>query len=147
MKNTRGNDAARSDFLPGFIWPAEGLVSGVFGSQRILNKVPKRPHYGLDVAAPTGAPVKAPAGGVITLTHPDMFYTGGTVVLDHGAGLLTLYAHLSAIDVAPGDAVAAGATIGKVGNTGRATGPLLHFSVYLNSVSVDPAIFLADKAP
>jgi murein DD-endopeptidase MepM/ murein hydrolase activator NlpD len=147
VKNARSNDAARSDFLKGFTWPAEGIVSGVFGSQRILNKVPKRPHYGLDVAAPTGTPVKAPAPGVITLTHPNMFYTGGTVVLDHGHGLNSIFMHLSRIDVKEGDRVEQGQLVGAIGATGRATGPHLHWGLYWFGTAIDPRLLLSAQNP
>lgn len=147
LKNARANDAARSDFLSGFVWPAQGIVSGVFGSQRILNKVPKRPHYGLDIAAPTGTPVNAPAPGVVTLTHPDMFYTGGTVVLDHGHGLSSIFMHLSRIDVKEGDRVEQGWPVGGIGATGRATGPHLHWGLYWFGTALDPRLLLPTPNP
>jgi murein DD-endopeptidase MepM/ murein hydrolase activator NlpD len=147
LKQARSNDAARSDFLAGFIWPAEGIVSGVFGSQRILNNVPKRPHYGLDVAAPTGTPVKAPAPGIITLTHPDMFYSGGTVVLDHGHGLLSIFMHLSRIDVKEGDRLEQGQLLGAIGATGRVTGPHLHWGLYWFGTALDPRLLMPTPNP
>ncbi|HEX5057285.1 MAG TPA: M23 family metallopeptidase [Gammaproteobacteria bacterium] len=147
IKNARSNDAERSDFLKGFIWPAEGIVSGVYGSQRILNKVPKRPHYGLDVAAPTGTPAKAPAPGIITLTHSGMFYTGGTIVIDHGHGLSSIFMHLSRIDVKEGDTVAQGQPVGAIGSTGRATGPHLHWGLYWFNTPLDPRLLLPTRNP
>jgi murein DD-endopeptidase MepM/ murein hydrolase activator NlpD len=147
IKDLRSKDSARTDFLAGFEWPTTGIVSGVFGSQRILNSVPKRPHYGLDVAAPTGTPVKAPASGVITLTHPDMFYTGGTIVMDHGHGLSSILMHLSRIDVKEGDVVAQGQSIGAVGKTGRATGPHLHWGLFWFGTALDPRLLLPTPNP
>jgi murein DD-endopeptidase MepM/ murein hydrolase activator NlpD len=147
LKNARASDAPRSDFLSGFLWPAEGIVSGVFGSQRILNKVPKRPHYGLDVAAPTGTPVRAPAPGIVTLTHADMFYTGGTVVLDHGHGLSSIFMHLSRIDAKEGDRIEQGQLVGAIGATGRATGPHLHWGLYWFGTPIDPRLLLPTPNP
>jgi murein DD-endopeptidase MepM/ murein hydrolase activator NlpD len=121
--------------------PVAGRRSGSFGLRRIINGVARSPHGGLDIAAPEGTPVAAAGAGRV-VDSSEYLFLGRTLVLDHGQGLLSLYAHLSAVDPAAGDAVRAGATIGKVGTTGRVTGPHLHFSVYLNAAAVDPAIFL-----
>jgi murein DD-endopeptidase MepM/ murein hydrolase activator NlpD len=121
--------------------PVEGRRSGSFGLRRIVNDMARNPHTGLDIVAPEGTSIRAAAPGRVIDTG-DYLFLGRTLVLDHGQGLLSLYAHLSAVDAAAGDTVAAGATIGKVGTTGRVTGAHLHFAVYLNAVAVDPAIFL-----
>lgn len=128
----------RADWSQGFIWPAQGRLSGFYGSQRVLNGEPRRPHYGVDVAAPTGTPVMAPAAGIVTLAHADMYYSGGTIIIDHGLGLSSTFLHLSAVDVTVGTTVAQGDLIGKIGATGRATGPHLDWRMNWLDKRVDP---------
>ncbi len=120
----RANDD-RLDFLQKFIWPAQGPITGVFGSQRFYNGVPKRPHYGVDVGVPTGTAVVAPAAGVVTLVHPDMFYSGGTLIIDHGYGVSSTMMHLSEVLVKVGDRVEQGQLVARSGASGRASGPHL----------------------
>lgn len=135
---------ARTDPAPywadGFSWPVTGRISGVFGSQRILNGEAKTPHSGVDVAAAAGTPVKAPAAGVVRLAEGDMYFEGGLVFIDHGHWLESAFLHLSRIDVKPGDRVAAGDVIGAVGATGRATGPHMHWSLKWAGTLVDPQL-------
>tara|TARA_B100001540_G_scaffold317601_2_gene351517 strand:- start:10276 stop:11109 length:834 start_codon:yes stop_codon:yes gene_type:complete len=126
-----------------FVWPAQGRVSGVYGSQRILNGVPKRPHFGLDIAAPIGTPVIAPAAGKVVLVA-DLYYTGHTVLIDHGHGLNSVYCHLSKVDVKQGQMVEQGQLLGGIGATGRATGPHLHWGVNWFGVRLDPQLFLSE---
>ncbi len=128
-----------------FEWPATGRISGVYGSQRILNGTPKRPHFGVDIAAPEGRPILAPADGVVLLAHPSMVLTGQTLMLDHGAGLKSIYIHMSEIKVRVGDQVMRGQQIGSVGKTGRATGAHLHWGVSWHGVQIDPVLLTSGQ--
>lgn len=123
-----------------FAWPVTGRISGVFGSQRILNGEPQNMHGGVDVAAPAGTPIKAPAPGVVRLAEADMYFEGGLVFLDHGQKLESAFMHLSRLDVKPGDRVEKGQVIGAVGATGRATGPHMHWSLKWADTLVDPQL-------
>lgn len=129
-------------FLSGFVWPAHGTVSGVFGSQRILNGEPRQPHYGIDIAAPPGTPVVASTDGRVALAEPDLYYTGGTVMLDHGHGLTSVYSHLASVEVKPGQMVRQGDRIGTVGSSGRATGPHLDWRLNWFGERLDPALLV-----
>lgn len=142
VKKARAKRLELEDFHQGFVLPLKGRITGVFGSQRVYNGVPKRPHYGLDIAAKTGTPVSAPAGGVVTLAHKDMFYSGGTLIIDHGNGLSSSFLHLSEILVKPGQSVKQGQLIGKVGASGRATGPHLDWRMNWLDRRVDPQLLL-----
>ena len=133
-----------SDFAAGFRWPLKGRVSGVYGSRRFYNGIPRRPHYGLDIAAPAGTPVVAAASGRITLAAPDMYFEGGLVFIDHGLRLTSAYLHLKELKVNVGEAVAAGQVIGTVGSTGRSTGPHLDWRVFWNGRHIDPSLLVSD---
>lgn len=134
-------------FESGLIRPAEGRISGVFGSQRILNGTPGSFHAGLDIAGPTGTPVRAAADGIVALRHEMMVMTGNTVVLNHGYGLQTVYIHMSKLHVADGQRVKQGDVIGEIGMTGRASGPHLHFGVTWFDTRLDPETVLAILPP
>ncbi|MBL8263345.1 MAG: M23 family metallopeptidase [Xanthomonadaceae bacterium] len=138
----RGRDDAREDFAAAFVWPVEGRISGRFGNQRVYNGSPKAPHSGMDIAAASGTPVKAPAAGIVTFAAPDLYLTGGTVLIDHGAGVSSNFLHLSRIDVKVGDRVEQGQVFGAVGATGRATGPHLHWGMNWFGTRVDPLLVL-----
>ncbi len=138
----RARDDDRTDFARPFIWPVEGRISGRFGNQRVYNGKPGSAHSGMDIAAPAGTPVKAPAAGVVTFAAPDLYLTGGTVLLDHGFGISSNFLHLSRLDVKPGDRVEQGQVLGAVGATGRATGPHLHWGMNWFDVRIDPLLVL-----
>src|SRR5262249_41628674 len=137
-------DAARARvtrvafYAGGFEWPAIGPISGVYGSQRILNGQPRQPHFGVDVAAPLGTPVKAPSGGIVSLADPDLFFTGGTVILDHGYGLGSLFAHMRKLDVRNGDQIAQGDAVGELGAPRPLPGPHLPWGKFLLQTPLGP---------
>ncbi len=137
-KKARADVSDRLDFLETFQWPLTGPITGVYGSQRYYNGAPRRPHFGVDVAAPTGTVVVAPASGKVTLAHPDMFFSGGTLIVDHGQGLSSSFIHLSKILVKVGEEVAQGQAIAEVGATGRVTGPHLDWRMNWFDQRVDP---------
>jgi biotin carboxyl carrier protein len=138
----RALDDARADFAQAFAWPLSGRISGRFGNQRIYNGKPGSPHSGMDIAAPAGTPVKAPAAGVVTLAAPDFYITGGTLIIDHGHGISSNFLHLSRIDAKVGDRVEQGQVVAAVGATGRATGPHLHWGMNWFDVRIDPLLVL-----
>ena len=125
-------------FKDKFIMPVEGIISGVYGSQRILNGKPKWPHYGIDIAAKQGTMIKSSGAGVVTMAEDDLYYTGGTIIMDHGHGISTIYSHLENILVSVGDKINQGDIIGTVGSTGRSTGPHLDFRINWFQTRLDP---------
>ena len=129
-------------FSDQFIMPVEGIISGVYGSQRILNGKPKWPHYGIDIAAKKGTKIKSSGSGVVTMAEDDLYYTGGTIIMDHGHGISTIYSHLEDIMVDVGDEIKQGDIIGTVGSTGRSTGPHLDFRINWFQTRLDPMSIL-----
>lgn len=139
------SDLAETGFLMDWNWPAEGPISGVYGSQRILNGKPRRPHFGVDVAGPTGTPVVAPADGKVVLALPEMYFEGNAIFLDHGHGLKSVYMHLSELNVREGQIVRKGDRLGAIGATGRVTGPHLHWALYWFRTPLDPALLVPER--
>ena len=125
-----------------FIWPNKGIISGVFGSQRILNGKPRRPHYGVDIAAKNGSPVLSPTDSIVRMAENDLYFTGGTIMLDHGHGVISVYSHLSKIKVNVGDKILKGQKIAEVGSTGRSTGPHLDWRINWFNQRLDPALLI-----
>ena len=134
----------QDDVALNFAWPIEGRVSGLFGRRRVFNGEPRNPHSGMDIAAPTGTEIHAPADGVIADTG-DYFFNGNTVFIEHGQGLVTMFCHMDQVDVEKGQTIKQGDIIGTVGMTGRVTGPHLHLGVSLNDARVEPRLFFPDR--
>ena len=146
VRAAKGRIIKRPDILlsviEGFQWPVVGPISGVYGSQRYYNGVPGSPHYGVDIALPTGTPVHAPASGIVTLAEEDLFYSGGTIILDHGYRLSSSFLHLSRVSVSVGDEISQGDVLGEIGSSGRATGPHLDWRMSWRNERVDPQLLV-----
>jgi murein DD-endopeptidase MepM/ murein hydrolase activator NlpD len=140
----RARDTDEAWFADDFDWPVKGPITGVYGSQRILNGQAKNPHFGIDIAVGQGTPIRAPVGAVVAMAEEDLYYTGGTLILDHGRGVSTSYLHMSRLDVKVGDRVAKGDIIGAVGQTGRATGPHLCWRLNWFQERLDPALVVPE---
>jgi len=137
-------DDDRVDFLGPIDWPVHGVITGVYGSQRILNGEPRRPHYGIDIHAPTGTVVRAPAAGVVTVAHTDMFFSGATMIIDHGHGLSSTFLHLDTMLVESGDSVEKNQVVATVGSSGRSTGPHLDWRLNLFATRLDPQLIVGE---
>ena len=146
VKAARARDDPRTDFMRGFQWPAIGRITGVYGSQRILNGEPRRPHFGVDVAGPVGAPVVAPAAGIVTLAEANLFFSGGTLIIDHGHGLTSSFLHLSAILVKQGQRVRRGDLVARIGATGRVSGAHLDWRMNLSGARLDPQLVVGEMS-
>ena len=141
-KAARKESSTRQDFLQKFEWPAQGIISGVYGSRRVYNGQPRRPHFGVDIAAPQGSSVSAPASGRVLLTHDNMYFSGGTLILDHGHGITSTFIHLYKILVKKGDTVVQGQAIAEIGSSGRATGPHLDWRMNWFTQRLDPQLLM-----
>jgi len=145
-REARAIASRQSGFAEGFVWPTKGRITGVYGSQRFYNGEARRPHYGIDIAAPRGTPVTAPAGGTVTLAEPNMYFEGGLIFIDHGLSVTSAYMHLDSLRVKVGDKIRRGDVIATVGSTGRSTGPHLDWRMFWRGARIDPAL-LADGKP
>ncbi len=143
VEAARATDSNREDFIGPFRWPLAGRISGVYGSQRFYNGKAGRPHFGVDVAASVGTPVRAPAAATVTLAQPDLFFSGGTLIMDHGYGVSSTFMHLSRLLVKTGEQVAVGQVVAEVGATGRASGPHLDWRINWFDVRLDPQTVVA----
>lgn len=141
-KAARKADSERQDFLQTFEWPAKGIISGVYGSRRVYNGKPGRPHFGVDIAAPQGSIVSAPVAGKVLLTHKNMYFSGGTLIVDHGHGVTSTFIHLHKILVKEGDKVEQGQPIAEIGTTGRSTGPHLDWRMNWFKQRLDPQLLM-----
>ena len=142
VANARSGNTDLDALFTRFEWPAKGVISGVYGSQRILNGVPKWPHYGLDIANETGTPVYAPVDGVVTMAD-DLYYSGNTLILDHGMRVFSTFLHMDTITVEVGETVKQGEQIGTIGSTGRSTGPHLDWRINLGKTRLDPQTIIS----
>lgn len=143
----RMHDTPHDWFADGLIWPAPGILSSVYGSRRILNGVPMSPHLGVDIAAPEGTPIHAPAGAAVAMAEPDFYLDGGFTLLDHGHGISTAYVHQCKLYVKKDDVVKRGDVIGLIGQTGRATGPNLHWGLNWFRLKLDPSLSTPTPLP
>ena len=144
VRKAREVDSDLLYFLDPVLKPAEGRISGVYGSQRYFNGEPRRPHFGLDIANKTGSPVYAPISGTVVFAEPDLYYSGGTLIIDHGHGITSTYIHLSKLDVKVGDSIEQGNKVAEIGATGRVTGPHLDWRFNWKGERLDPALLMQD---
>jgi len=144
VRKARAINSDLEYFLQPVLRPAEGRISGVYGSQRYFNGEPRRPHFGLDIANKTGSPVYAPISGTVVFAEPDLYYSGGTLILDHGHGVTSTYIHLSKLDVKVGDKITQGMKVAEIGATGRVTGPHLDWRFNWQGERLDPALLMQD---
>lgn len=143
VRSARELDSDLHHYRGNFIWPAKGVITGVYGSRRVYNGQPRRPHYGVDIAAPEGTEVVSPASGTVLLVHQDMFYSGGTLIVDHGHGITSTFIHLSSIEVQEGDTIEQGQLIARIGSSGRATGPHLDWRINWFDQRLDPQLLIS----
>jgi murein DD-endopeptidase MepM/ murein hydrolase activator NlpD len=147
VKSARKETGEYAHYQGPYTWPAKGYISGVYGSQRYYNGEPKRPHFGIDIANKTGTPVYAPVSGKVVLAEGDLFYSGGTLIVDHGHGVSSSFLHLSKLHVAVGDEIKQGQLIGEIGSSGRATGPHLDWRMNWFDQRVDPRLLMDTQSP